>query len=188
MGVSELLISTSIQGIIFCLVAAQPVLVIGFSGPLLVFEEAFFVVSYTTESCDDPTEHTFSNTTSRDWCLFKFIWFPLPLLSVLQVSGHWVHCGESVGWPVVGHHRGGHCGLWGQLPGVFHLPLHPGNLLHPHIPHLHLWNIFQARKGKPFSSMSHISSVQMEFNTFPFCHYKFVLDYNLLSLDLSSDL
>ncbi|KAI4807441.1 hypothetical protein KUCAC02_027248 [Chaenocephalus aceratus] len=43
MGVSELLISTSIQGIIFCFVAAQPVLVIGFSGPLLVFEEAFFV-------------------------------------------------------------------------------------------------------------------------------------------------
>lgn len=46
MGVSELLISTSIQGIIFCFVAAQPVLVIGFSGPLLVFEEAFFAVSY----------------------------------------------------------------------------------------------------------------------------------------------
>ncbi|XP_070707528.1 solute carrier family 4 member 1b (Diego blood group) [Pempheris klunzingeri] len=42
MGVPELLISTSIQGIIFCFVAAQPVLVIGFSGPLLVFEEAFF--------------------------------------------------------------------------------------------------------------------------------------------------
>ncbi|TSK77084.1 Band 3 anion exchange protein [Bagarius yarrelli] len=41
MGVSELLISTCAQGIIFCLFAAQPVLVIGFSGPLLVFEEAF---------------------------------------------------------------------------------------------------------------------------------------------------
>ncbi|KAG7453468.1 band 3 anion exchange protein-like [Solea senegalensis] len=42
MGVPELLISTSIQGIIFCFVAAQPILVIGFSGPLLVFEEAFY--------------------------------------------------------------------------------------------------------------------------------------------------
>ncbi|KAF7666602.1 hypothetical protein LDENG_00100460 [Lucifuga dentata] len=42
MGVPELLISTSIQGIIFCIFAAQPVLVIGFSGPLLVFEEAFY--------------------------------------------------------------------------------------------------------------------------------------------------
>ncbi|XP_026018820.1 solute carrier family 4 member 1b (Diego blood group) isoform X3 [Astatotilapia calliptera] len=44
MGVPELLISTSIQGIIFCFVAAQPVLVIGFSGPLLVFEEAFYAI------------------------------------------------------------------------------------------------------------------------------------------------
>ncbi|KAM8844161.1 solute carrier family 4 member 1a (Diego blood group) isoform 2-T3 [Spinachia spinachia] len=42
MGVSELMISTSVQGVIFCLIAAQPVLVIGFSGPLLVFEEAFY--------------------------------------------------------------------------------------------------------------------------------------------------
>ncbi|XP_049601074.1 solute carrier family 4 member 1a (Diego blood group) [Syngnathus scovelli] len=42
MGVSELMISTSIQGIIFCIFAAQPVLVLGFSGPLLLFEEAFF--------------------------------------------------------------------------------------------------------------------------------------------------
>ncbi|XP_031581691.1 solute carrier family 4 member 1a (Diego blood group) [Oreochromis aureus] len=42
MGVSELMISTAAQGVFFCLIAAQPVLVIGFSGPLLVFEEAFF--------------------------------------------------------------------------------------------------------------------------------------------------
>lgn len=49
MGVSELMISTSVQGIIFCLIAAQPVLVIGFSGPLLVFEEAFYTVSLTRE-------------------------------------------------------------------------------------------------------------------------------------------
>uniref|UniRef100_A0AAQ4S301 Anion exchange protein n=1 Tax=Gasterosteus aculeatus aculeatus TaxID=481459 RepID=A0AAQ4S301_GASAC len=42
MGVSELMVSTSLQGVIFSLIAAQPVLVIGFSGPLLVFEEAFY--------------------------------------------------------------------------------------------------------------------------------------------------
>ncbi|XP_041828516.1 solute carrier family 4 member 1a (Diego blood group) [Melanotaenia boesemani] len=42
MGVSELMVSTCVQGVIFCLFAAQPVLVIGFSGPLLLFEEAFF--------------------------------------------------------------------------------------------------------------------------------------------------
>uniref|UniRef100_A0A4W4DWS2 Anion exchange protein n=1 Tax=Electrophorus electricus TaxID=8005 RepID=A0A4W4DWS2_ELEEL len=44
-GVSEMMISTSVQGMIFCLLAAQPVLVIGFSGPLLVFEVAFFEYS-----------------------------------------------------------------------------------------------------------------------------------------------
>lgn len=44
-GVSELIISTAIQGVLFCLLGAQPLLVIGFSGPLLVFEEAFFTVS-----------------------------------------------------------------------------------------------------------------------------------------------
>ncbi|XP_066497774.1 solute carrier family 4 member 1a (Diego blood group) [Hoplias malabaricus] len=42
MGVSELMIATCVQGVIFCLFAAQPVLVIGFTGPLMVFEEAFF--------------------------------------------------------------------------------------------------------------------------------------------------
>lgn len=47
MGVSELMLSTAVQGVIFCLVAAQPVLVIGFSGPLLVFEEAFYGVTLT---------------------------------------------------------------------------------------------------------------------------------------------
>lgn len=41
---SELIMSTALQGIIFCLLGAQPLLVIGFSGPLLVFEEAFFSV------------------------------------------------------------------------------------------------------------------------------------------------
>uniref|UniRef100_H0VZP5 Anion exchange protein n=1 Tax=Cavia porcellus TaxID=10141 RepID=H0VZP5_CAVPO len=42
MGVSELLISTAVQGILFALLSAQPLLVVGFSGPLLVFEDAFF--------------------------------------------------------------------------------------------------------------------------------------------------
>lgn len=42
MGVSELIVSTAVQGIIFCLIGAQPLLILGFSGPLLVFEEAYF--------------------------------------------------------------------------------------------------------------------------------------------------
>ncbi|KAM9306026.1 anion exchange protein 2 [Gastrophryne carolinensis] len=43
LGVSELIIGTCIQGVIFCLLGAQPLLVVGFSGPLLVFEEAFYL-------------------------------------------------------------------------------------------------------------------------------------------------
>ncbi|XP_005395563.1 PREDICTED: anion exchange protein 3 isoform X2 [Chinchilla lanigera] len=42
MGVSELIVSTAVLGILFSLLGAQPLLVVGFSGPLLVFEEAFF--------------------------------------------------------------------------------------------------------------------------------------------------
>ena len=49
------MVSTCIQGIIFCLISAQPVLVVGFSGPLLVFEEAFYAV------CLQPT---------KKWSLF----------------------------------------------------------------------------------------------------------------------
>ncbi|XP_012705515.2 anion exchange protein 2b isoform X1 [Fundulus heteroclitus] len=41
-GVSELIVSTSIQGVLFCLLGAQPLLIVGFSGPILVFEEAFY--------------------------------------------------------------------------------------------------------------------------------------------------
>uniref|UniRef100_A0A8C9FUE2 Bicarbonate transporter-like transmembrane domain-containing protein n=1 Tax=Pavo cristatus TaxID=9049 RepID=A0A8C9FUE2_PAVCR len=39
MGVSELLVSTCVQCLLFSLLSAQPLLVVGFSGPLLVFEE-----------------------------------------------------------------------------------------------------------------------------------------------------
>ncbi|KAJ3592367.1 hypothetical protein NHX12_007494 [Muraenolepis orangiensis] len=42
MGVSELIISTATLGVIFSLLGGQPLLIIGFSGPLLVFEEAFY--------------------------------------------------------------------------------------------------------------------------------------------------
>ncbi|KAG8446950.1 hypothetical protein GDO86_014406 [Hymenochirus boettgeri] len=42
MGVSELMISTAAQGVLFCILGAQPILILGFSGPLLVFEEAFY--------------------------------------------------------------------------------------------------------------------------------------------------
>ncbi|OWK12942.1 SLC4A3 [Cervus elaphus hippelaphus] len=47
MGVSELIVSTAVLGVLFSLLGAQPLLVVGFSGPLLVFEEAFFKVTAT---------------------------------------------------------------------------------------------------------------------------------------------
>lgn len=54
MGVSELIISTSVLGILFSLLGAQPLLVIGFSGPLLVFEEAFYKVRVSRYLCLAP--------------------------------------------------------------------------------------------------------------------------------------
>lgn len=104
MGVSELLISTSIQGIIFCFVAAQPILVIGFSGPLLVFEEAFFAVSlYFPYFVDNIMNYT----------IFRHFETQIAdvLCSVLQVSGHRVYRWEGVGRSVAGHHCGDHSGL-----------------------------------------------------------------------------
>ncbi|XP_072325073.1 anion exchange protein 3-like [Scyliorhinus torazame] len=44
-GVSELIVSTSVVGIAFSLLGAQPLLMIGFTGPLLVFEESFYKFS-----------------------------------------------------------------------------------------------------------------------------------------------
>ncbi|XP_077480445.1 anion exchange protein 2b isoform X1 [Stigmatopora argus] len=48
-GVSELIVSTAVQGVVFCLLGAQPLLVVGFSGPLLVFEEAFYSFCKSSE-------------------------------------------------------------------------------------------------------------------------------------------
>jgi len=58
MGVSELIISTSVLGILFSLLGAQPLLVIGFSGPLLVFEEAFYKVPVRQCPCLAPARST----------------------------------------------------------------------------------------------------------------------------------
>lgn len=56
-GVSELIVATAMQGIVFSVLSAQPLLVIGFSGPLLVFEEAF----YTVSSLDLPEQFSFAS-------------------------------------------------------------------------------------------------------------------------------
>uniref|UniRef100_A0A8C6LES1 Anion exchange protein n=1 Tax=Nothobranchius furzeri TaxID=105023 RepID=A0A8C6LES1_NOTFU len=71
-GVSELIVATSLQGIVFSVLGAQPLLVIGFSGPLLVFEEAFF------SFCKD---HEIEYLTGRVW-----IGFWLVLIAIVTVA------------------------------------------------------------------------------------------------------
>ena len=71
---------------------------------------------------------------------------------VLQVPGHRIHRGPRLGGHVAGDHRVHHCGRGGQLPGALHLPLHPGDLLHPHLPHLHLRDLQQTLQGLVTSS------------------------------------
>uniref|UniRef100_A0A8C3CBT1 Anion exchange protein n=1 Tax=Cairina moschata TaxID=8855 RepID=A0A8C3CBT1_CAIMO len=62
MGVSELLISTCVQCVVFSILSAQPLLVVGFSGPLLVFEEAFFSVGAAPRPSDPPLAVSCSGT------------------------------------------------------------------------------------------------------------------------------
>nr|XP_020477259.1 anion exchange protein 3-like isoform X2 [Monopterus albus] len=64
MGVTELIVSTATLGVLFSLFAGQPLLIIGFSGPLLVFEEAFY------KFCQ---AHNFEYLTGRVWIGFWLI-------------------------------------------------------------------------------------------------------------------
>ncbi|XP_065506922.1 band 3 anion transport protein isoform X2 [Caloenas nicobarica] len=75
MGVSELLISTCIQCVLFSLLSAQPLLVVGFSGPLLVFEEAFY------SFCSD---NDMEYIVGRVWIGF---WLILLVLVVVAIEG-----------------------------------------------------------------------------------------------------
>ncbi|KAH0626910.1 hypothetical protein JD844_002204 [Phrynosoma platyrhinos] len=75
MGVSELLLSTAVQSVIFCLVGAQPLLVVGFSGPLLVFEEAFY------KFCSD---NDYEYIVGRVWIGF---WLIILVIVVVACEG-----------------------------------------------------------------------------------------------------
>ncbi|XP_075578900.1 band 3 anion transport protein isoform X3 [Pelecanus crispus] len=75
MGVSELLISTCVQCFLFSILSAQPLLVIGFSGPLLVFEEAFFTFC---------SSHGIEYIVGRVWIGF---WLVLIVLVVVACEG-----------------------------------------------------------------------------------------------------
>ncbi|KAK2839498.1 hypothetical protein Q5P01_013238 [Channa striata] len=75
MGVTELIVSTAALGIIFSLLACQPLLIIGFSGPLLVFEEAFYKFCQT---------HNFEYLTGRVWIGF---WLVIIVLVIVAAEG-----------------------------------------------------------------------------------------------------
>ncbi|XP_054908847.1 anion exchange protein 3 isoform X1 [Poeciliopsis prolifica] len=72
MGVTELIVSTATLGIIFSLLAGQPLLIIGFSGPLLVFEEAFY------KFCQ---AYDFEYLTGRVWIGFWLIFIVLVMVA-----------------------------------------------------------------------------------------------------------
>ncbi|XP_049340845.1 anion exchange protein 3 isoform X3 [Astyanax mexicanus] len=71
-GVSELIISTAAVGVLFSLLAGQPLLIIGFSGPLLVFEEAFY------KFCQ---AQGFEYLTGRVWIGFWLIFIVLVIVA-----------------------------------------------------------------------------------------------------------
>uniref|UniRef100_A0A673HD04 Anion exchange protein n=1 Tax=Sinocyclocheilus rhinocerous TaxID=307959 RepID=A0A673HD04_9TELE len=71
-GVSELIISTATVGVLFSLLAGQPLLIIGFSGPLLVFEEAFY------KFCQ---AQGFEYLTGRVWIGFWLIFIVLVIVA-----------------------------------------------------------------------------------------------------------
>ncbi|KAM9850466.1 anion exchange protein 3 [Aulostomus maculatus] len=72
MGVTELIVSTATLGVVFSLFAGQPLLIIGFSGPLLVFEEAFY------KFCQ---AHNFEYLTGRVWIGFWLIFIVLVIVA-----------------------------------------------------------------------------------------------------------
>ncbi|XP_041118012.1 anion exchange protein 3-like isoform X2 [Polyodon spathula] len=78
MGVSELIIATSALGVLFSLLAGQPMLIIGFSGPLLVFEEAFY------KFCQ---AHEFEYLTGRVWIGF---WLMIIVFIMVAAEGSYL--------------------------------------------------------------------------------------------------
>ncbi|XP_060945034.1 anion exchange protein 3 [Limanda limanda] len=75
MGVTELIVSTATLGVIFSLLAGQPLLIIGFSGPLLVFEEAYY------KFCQ---AHDYEYLTGRVWIGF---WLIIIVLVMVAAEG-----------------------------------------------------------------------------------------------------
>lgn len=147
MGVTELIVSTAGIGIIFSLLAGQPLLVIGFSGPLLVFEEAYYKVVDSGRK----SHATISRLVLFLLCHSCLRWTrkknKLLLCSVLPGLQLRIPDGSSVDWLLAHLHRLRHRGSRGQLPRALHLTVHPGDFRFPHLPHLYLRDVFQAHQS-----------------------------------------
>ncbi len=63
-GVTESLLMTSICGVLFALFGGQPLIVIGLTGPMLVFEGALYEVSVALSHC---AGNHLSNLEQMSW-------------------------------------------------------------------------------------------------------------------------
>lgn len=130
MGVTELIVSTATLGVIFSLLAGQPLLIIGFSGPLLVFEEAYFKV-VDLKRC---------RGKSGNLCYFLLFYINISVFLSSVLSGLQLRVPD---WPgvdrILAHlHCLGDCGSRGQLPRPLHLAIHTGDFCFPHLSDLYL--------------------------------------------------
>lgn len=110
-GVSETLVATCATGIVFSLLSGQPLVIIGVTGPVLLFDELLYAVSSVT----------FSDII---FCIFNLCWKELMqvwLLSVLSGKRHRIPGDPSLDWDVDCHPGDPCCCLWRK---------HPCSLLH----------------------------------------------------------
>lgn len=82
--------------------------------------------------------------------------------TVLQGKWDWVPNRPCVDRVLAHRYRDGHSGLWGKFPRPLRLPLHPGDLLLPHLTHLHLRDLHQTYQGTP-EAWNNTSSLQNIF-------------------------
>ena len=62
LGVSEVIFATCLCGVLFGLVAGQPLIIIGATGPILVFEQTIYVVSAVTDTTMMATRTSLGNS------------------------------------------------------------------------------------------------------------------------------
>lgn len=153
MGVTELIVSTATLGVIFSLLAGQPLLIIGFSGPLLVFEEAYYKVVFS-ENMESVS--LYSNFCTQHHHILELLLSGhrdcdlglskhdtnMSFHSVLSGPQLRVPDWSGLDWFLAHLHCPGDCGSRRQLSCALHLTLHPGNFCFSHLSYLYLRDIF----------------------------------------------